>query len=154
MVTSPVAPYDPTRINPVAPPQLSTPPVAPAPSFPRQPQPAVSNPPVAGAAVVQTNGTDQAQFSQQAISAQQAPTLTPGNAPQNTLPPATVEFASTSNVNNAVAPFPGTPPNSGPEANQAPGQNQNPSTVQSNFAQAPYTPFQDLTAGQNLDLTA
>ncbi|MBZ0258910.1 hypothetical protein K8I31_22800 [bacterium] len=142
MVTGPIPPIN-QALNPTAPPPVApTPPAPSAPSTPTQTGFTPQAPGGQSSDYSQTNGTDTAQFSQNAIQAQTAPPPPAGNDQSfNSLNPG---------APSGTPPFPGVVPSAAQTNDTGFVQSQSQSFLQS----APTSPFQDLTAGQTIDLTA
>lgn len=142
MVTSSISPIN-QALNPTAPPLIA--PTPPAPAAPSTPTQTGFTPQAPGGQTddfTQTNGTDTAQFSQNAIQAQSAPPPPAGSDQSfNTLNPGAA---------SGTPPFPGVVPSAVQNNDTGFVQSQSQSFLQS----AQTSPFQDLTAGQTIDLTA
>lgn len=143
MVTSPVNPLGATPA-PVSPPQIAPIPQTPAPQ--RAPVQQTPTPGAPTPGFAQSNGVDNARFSEAALQAQNAPPP-PGGPEQasNAVNPA---------ANNETAPFPGVIPSAAQGTPTVPSDQSSPDAIQNRIQQAPLSPFQDLTAGQTIDLTA
>lgn len=143
MVTGPIPQIN-QALNPTAPPPVA--PTPPSPAAPIAPVQTGFTPLPQGQGgqnigLAQTNGTDSALISENAIQAQSAP-----------LPPAGAEQANSLNQGSApgIPPFPGIIPS----AAQGNNSGFSPESSQTFIQSAPTSPIQDLGAGATIDLTA